>query len=67
MNKIILVGRLTRDPELRTTPNGISVCSLSLAVSRRMDRDKTDFLISPYGDKQVKIALSISRKADRSL
>ena len=43
MNKIILVGRLTRDPELRTTPNGISVCSLSLAVSRRMDRDKTDF------------------------
>lgn len=43
MNKIILVGRLTRDPELRTTPNGVSVCSLSLAVSRRMDRNKTDF------------------------
>lgn len=35
MNKIILMGRLTRDPELRTTPNGVSVCSFSIAVNRR--------------------------------
>ena len=35
MNKAILVGRLTRDPELRTTANGTSVCSFTLAVNRR--------------------------------
>lgn len=35
MNKIILAGRLTKDPELRTTPNGVSVCSFTIAVNRR--------------------------------
>lgn len=33
-NKTILLGNLTRDPELRTTPNGRSVASFSLAVNR---------------------------------
>jgi len=36
------IGRLTKDPELRTTPNGVSVCSFSIAV----DRD--------YADKDTK-------------
>ena len=35
MNKAILVGRLTRDAELKTTGNGTSVCSFTLAVNRR--------------------------------
>lgn len=35
MNKVQLVGRLTRDPELRTTANGVSVCSFTVAVNRR--------------------------------
>lgn len=34
-NKIILGGRLTEDPELRTTPSGISVTSFTIAVNRR--------------------------------
>lgn len=33
-NKVTLLGNLTRDPELRTTPNGQSVCSFALAVNR---------------------------------
>jgi len=33
-NKVVLMGNLTRDPELRTTPNGQSVCGFSLAVNR---------------------------------
>lgn len=33
-NKVTLMGNLTRDPELRTTPSGQSVCSFSLAVNR---------------------------------
>ena len=35
MNKVILMGRLVADPELRTTPNGVSVTSFTLAVNRR--------------------------------
>jgi len=34
MNQIVIMGRLTRDPELRHTPNGIAVASFSLAVDR---------------------------------
>jgi len=33
-NQVILMGNLTRDPELRTTPNGATVCSFSLALNR---------------------------------
>ena len=34
VNQVILMGNLTRDPELRNTPNGQSVCSFSLALNR---------------------------------
>ena len=34
MNKVILVGNLTKDPELSETPSGVAVCKFSLAVSR---------------------------------
>ena len=34
-NLVVLTGRLTADPELKTTPNGVSVCSFSIAVDRR--------------------------------
>ena len=34
LNKVILIGRFTRDPELRSTPQGTSTCSFSLAVDR---------------------------------
>jgi len=35
MNKIFIVGNLTRDPELRSTRDGIAVCSFTVAVNRR--------------------------------
>jgi single-strand DNA-binding protein len=35
MNKVFLIGNLTRDPEATVTPSGISLCRFSLAVSRR--------------------------------
>lgn len=34
MNKVILIGNLTRDPELSETPSGVAVCKFSIAVSR---------------------------------
>lgn len=48
MNKAILLGRLTRDPELRYTPNGIAVANFDLAVNRSTKRpdgsNDVDFL-----------------------
>ena len=35
-NKVILIGRLTRDPEIRMSNNGSSICKFSLAISRRI-------------------------------
>ena len=34
MNKVILVGNLTRDPELSETPSGVAVCRFAIAVTR---------------------------------
>ena len=47
MNKVYLIGNLTRDPEISTTTSGISVCRMSIAVSRRFSNAEggrdTDF------------------------
>ena len=47
MNKVFLIGNLTRDPELSTTGSGVKFCRFTLAVSRSYSRDgkrETDFL-----------------------
>lgn len=44
LNKIFLQGRLTKEPELRTTQNGKNVCTFTLAVDRDFDRSKADFI-----------------------
>lgn len=47
-NRVILMGRLTRDPELRTTPSGVTVCRITIAVDRSFVRQgeerQADFL-----------------------
>ena len=43
-NNITITGRLTAEPELKTTPNGVSVCSFTLAVKRPHTKDTTDFI-----------------------
>ena len=44
LNKVILGGRLTSDVELKQTPQGISVCSFSIAVNRKGKDAQTDFI-----------------------
>lgn len=69
MNKVILMGRLTNEPELRQTPNGTMVAKFGIAVRRRVANDQTDFLncsawrktakfVSKYFHKGNMIALS---------
>lgn len=38
MNKLTIIGNLTKDPELRTTTNGTSVCSFTVAVNRKRNQ-----------------------------
>ncbi len=47
LNMVVMMGRLTADPELRQTPNGTSVCTFTVAVNRpyRADREQqADFI-----------------------
>ena len=48
MNKVVLIGNLVRDPEVRATQSGISVCNFTVAVNRRFKKEngeqETDFL-----------------------
>lgn len=47
MNRVVLVGRLTKDPELRTTPSGVSVCNFTVACDRRYSQNgerQADFI-----------------------
>ena len=69
LNKVILMGRLTADPELKHTPSNVAVCSFSLAVNRSFNKDETDFFdivawrntaefVSKYFTKGQQMALS---------
>lgn len=57
MNKIILIGNLTRDPETRTTSTGLSVCSFTIAVNRRrtqqQNQPEADFFRISAWNKQA--------------
>ena len=71
MNKIVIIGRLTRDPELKSTNAGTSVCNFSVAVDRTY-RDKegnrpTDFSTFPFSVQPLSSWPSISRRAALSL
>ena len=47
INRVVLVGNLTRDPELRQTPNGKSVCTLGLAVNERYKNETGEWVEKP--------------------
>ena len=47
INRVVLVGNLTKDPELRHTPSGMAVCSLRLAVNTRRKDDAGQWADKP--------------------
>lgn len=51
MNKLIIIGNLTADPESRTTQSGKQVCSFTVAVARKGNKEQTDFFrVSAWGE-----------------
>lgn len=44
INRVVLVGRITSDPEVKKTQSGLSVCTFNIAMNRRTNRDLSDFV-----------------------
>ena len=74
MNHIDIIGRLTADPELKSTPSGVPVCSFTVAVDRPRVKDVADFFrctawrqtgefVSRYFTKGRKIGLGGSMQS----
>jgi single-strand DNA-binding protein len=52
-NKVILIGNMTADPELRQTPSGVSTCSFSIAVNRKMAKNNECDFITVVAWRQI--------------
>ena len=51
MNKLTIIGNLTKDPELRTTASGVSVCNFTVAVNRRKGEGADFFSVSAWRER----------------
>lgn len=69
MNKVILVGRLVKDPEVKTTQSQVSVCSFTLAVDRRFKaangERQSDFLSCVAWRQQAELLGKYFQKGSR--
>ena len=65
MNKVHLVGRVTKDIELRSTKNGKPVTSFYIAVNRRNEKDQTDFIPCVAWDKTAELLSKYISRGDR--
>lgn len=72
LNKVILMGNVTRDLELRYTPNGAAVCDMSLAINRRFggegqEREETTFVDIVVWNKQAETCSRYLKKGSQCL
>ena len=67
INQVILMGRLTRDPEMRTTTTGKSIASFGLAVDRGGQDDQADFFDITAWEKLGELANQYLSKGRRCL
>ena len=65
MNDVKLSGRLTRDPELKQTPNGVPVATFALAVDRKFNREEADFIPVTTWRKTAEFVAKYFRKGQR--
>jgi single-strand DNA-binding protein len=72
LNKVFLIGNLTRDPELRVTPKGTAICQFGLAVNRQYKdesgatRDETAFIDIEAWGKQGELCSKYLQKGSLS-
>lgn len=67
MNKVILIGNLTKDPELRYTPNGVAVCTFTVAVNKRVNGDnQADYINIVAWQKLADICANYLRKGSKA-
>ena len=68
VNKVILIGNLTRDPELRYTPKGSALCEIGMAVNRKYklesgeQREEVTFLDISFWGKQAEVVAKWMKK-----
>ena len=62
MNNIQLLGRISKDLELKTTTSGKSVCSFDIAVTRKFNKEITDFIPCTVWDKTAEIMCKFVKK-----
>ncbi|RWZ78443.1 MAG: single-stranded DNA-binding protein [Candidatus Microsaccharimonas sossegonensis] len=67
INQVILMGRLTRDPEQRTTTGGKTIANFSIAVDRGGDSDAADFFEITAWEKLGDLVIQYLRKGRRVL
>lgn len=67
MNSVTLLGRLTKDPELKYTSTGKAYCRFSIAISREFNREETDFINCIAWDKRGETIAEYLRKGLRIL
>ena len=65
LNRIIVMGRLVRDPELRRSQSGKAVTSFTVAVDRPGVKDKTDFIDCVAWEKKAEFVSRYFRKGQR--
>lgn len=65
MNKVILIGRLTRDPDVRRTQDGKAVARYTLAVDRRGKDNSADFISCVAWEKRGEFAEQYLRKGTK--
>lgn len=65
MNKAILIGRLTKDPEIRYTQSNTAVCNFTIAVPRRLNKDEVDFIPIVVWGKQAEFCSKYFQKGSK--
>ena len=64
MNNVSLVGRITKEPELRYTPNGSPVITFTIAVDRPFAKDTTDFIACVAWNQQAEFIGNYIKKGN---
>ena len=62
INKVIIIGRLTRDVELKMTSSGIPVCSFTVAIDNRMSRDAQEKTTAQIVSQYLNVPVEYSDK-----